>query len=441
MRRSGLFPPATGTLRSFYATVATWFCYALARRETLACWGRLVGVVFHSDVAVDEDLLRDKVVEGYAERLLEGVCACKQPLTLGILGTWGTGKSSLMRMMWRVLDEQMGAALGEEKSATQTQEKIFPVFFEAWRFEREANPLVALLKTIEITLRVNYGQHEAAWRVFADAALAVLRSLRVKTPVLDVDMKEAVDYDHTRVARIHKLSDDYYRLIELVKEFTRSGDRLVVLVDDLDRCGPGALDILESTKTIFEVPGISFVLGLDPGPMGTWLEEKYPKDSTITAERYLKKMITVPFYLPPHTFTARQELLNELRKPLDALLEDAPGQVFHLPSTGEASLREVKRIVNQVIAILAVSSEKARVHLLVGLVSLRELELAQFDEMRQGGIDGFKRSLEDCAKQALSDDAYIGFWRNFEQLGDVSHEQLRQWLQFLPTFIDESMRF
>jgi predicted KAP-like P-loop ATPase len=48
-------------------------------------------------------------------------------------------------------------------------------------------------------------------------------------------------------------------------ELSASGvTRVVVLVDDLDRCLPtNALDVLESMKLFFDLPGFVFVVALD----------------------------------------------------------------------------------------------------------------------------------------------------------------------------------
>jgi len=55
------------------------------------------------------------------------------PFTIGIYGKWGTGKTSLMRMIQKKLDEE---------------ENVKTVWFNAWKFEKEKDIWVALIETL-----------------------------------------------------------------------------------------------------------------------------------------------------------------------------------------------------------------------------------------------------------------------------------------------------
>ena len=81
-------------------------------------------------------------------------------------------------------------------------------------------------------------------------------------------------------------------------------DRLVVLVDDLDRCLPSvAIETLEAIRLFLFVPRAAFVIGADEGMIEYAVRQHFPDlpvatGPTTYARNYLEKLIQVPFRLP-----------------------------------------------------------------------------------------------------------------------------------------------
>ena len=68
---------------------------------------------------------------------------------------------------------------------------------------------------------------------------------------------------------------------------------IVVFIDDLDRCwAEKAFELIESLKSIMDLTGYVFVLGMDPRVIGQYLKNKYGPDFTnsygISVEEYLE---------------------------------------------------------------------------------------------------------------------------------------------------------
>jgi predicted KAP-like P-loop ATPase len=81
-------------------------------------------------------------------------------------------------------------------------------------------------------------------------------------------------------------------------------DRLVVLVDDLDRCLPKtAIATLEAIRLFLFIPKASFVIAADEGMIEYAVRQHFPDlpastGPTSYARNYLEKLIQVPFRMP-----------------------------------------------------------------------------------------------------------------------------------------------
>lgn len=91
------------------------------------------------------------------------------------------------------------------------------------------------------------------------------------------------------------------RYFDSSKDQTR--DRVVVLVDDLDRAAPDIIPtILWGLKEVFDLPGFSFVLFLDPDVVGAALGASHPGWGD--GRLFLQKIVDFPRNIQPVTETA-----------------------------------------------------------------------------------------------------------------------------------------
>lgn len=97
--------------------------------------------------------------------------------------------------------------------------------------------------------------------------------------------------------------------------------RIVVFVDDLDRCLPAsALTVIESMKLFFDLPGFVFVVGMDKRVVERAVRVKF-REQTVTAAatdteveelegEYMKKIVQVPYAVPAMSPAHLVELLG-----------------------------------------------------------------------------------------------------------------------------------
>jgi formylglycine-generating enzyme required for sulfatase activity len=275
----------------------------------------------HPDTpAVEDQLGFDTYVNTIAEMI--GNPSFNTPFCIGIFGDWGVGKTSFMRQLEKELEK------------VNTPPLPIPIWFNPWRYEKEEHLIIPFLKTIERGIDSYRGKDQsskqgviealkkAAARIGrASAAFAYGLETECKLGPfgfkLDTakmaDREEALEQRRIQEAASYAqtLSAIYYDIInELKGAVTEDEFRLVVFVEDLDRCLPEkAIELPESIKLFLDIPGYLFVLGVDKKVVQKGIAYHYKhferqgdaddKERTISPEDYLEKMIQLPIDLPP----------------------------------------------------------------------------------------------------------------------------------------------
>jgi KAP family P-loop domain/NB-ARC domain len=147
----------------------------------------------------------------------------------------------------------------------------------------------------------------------AGLSLVLALWLIVKPAVEFVKEKATIDLDtllkkapyELQVSMLTRLREDFKRLTDIWIGQDRRG-RLVVFVDDLDRCPPTMTPgRLEAIKLFLTIDRCIYVLSLDERVIATSIELRYGRPVTLGVEsrsidgaRYLEKIVQVPFMLP-----------------------------------------------------------------------------------------------------------------------------------------------
>jgi KAP family P-loop domain len=308
-------------------------------------------------------------------RALATIIRESQPrFAVGIFGGWGSGKTTLMTAI---------------KSALPS-DSVVCVDFNAWRFEREPQLLIPLLDTIRAALvrwaePRSQGRREKV-RSIATRVGRVVRALATGLSA-EVGLPGAAKVSYDVGTALDALSppgepeipQSLYvaAFLELERAF---GDlsaggvtRVVVFVDDLDRCLPSnALDVLESMKLFFDLPGFVFVVGLDEDVVERAIHAKFaylddhadtsdigateptatPASQRLSRE-YVKKIFQLPYSLPTMKPQQLGQLLESMYSEValdEAQLDDLRGRVRnylqYVAIEGRVNPREVKRFIN-----------------------------------------------------------------------------------------------
>lgn len=213
------------------------------------------------------------------------------PLTLGIFGPWGSGKTSLMKMLQASID------------ASGPSKEIQTLWFNAWRYENRDEAQSALIHTILNKLEQN--------KTIVDEAKGVLKSLKKGASILKLgkfiattaltltpDIGGLLDCFESQSAEVAKTMEGFeHDFRELLK--TIGVRRLVVFIDDLDRCQSAkVIEIFETIKLFLNIPGTTFVVGADITTITDAVGEVYGVTNERRRKDYLEKIIQIPFNIP-----------------------------------------------------------------------------------------------------------------------------------------------
>lgn len=283
--------------------------------------------MFLNDQETAVDLLYYEAVAKTVVRLIRGTP--QAPVTIGVHGDWGAGKSSVLKMteaafagndrvlcLWfngwtfegfedaktvvieTIVDELRRARPGSTKVAAAARKVLKRV--DWLKVARKAGGFAFTAFTGIPTLDQLRGLYDGASAILAKPQEHVsaeeLRGFAEKAGEYLKDAKEEGDH---LPEQIHCFRKEFAELLEAADI-----DQLVVIVDDLDRCLPKtAIATLEAIRLFLFVPKTAFVIGADELMIEYAVREHFPdlppsSGPVPYARNYLEKLIQVPFRIP-----------------------------------------------------------------------------------------------------------------------------------------------
>lgn len=242
------------------------------------------------------------------------------PASIGVYGDWGSGKSSLMYMC--------------KDRLTKADDKIKCLVFNGWLFENYEDAKTAILGTILDEISKEESLSKKAKSIIkglyksVDKLKIVKGALKYGTDLLStggigtlfnitagqVYKNFQENEEDAELKKIHsKISDELNNkeLREDIRKFQREFatlleetkiSRLVVFVDELDRCRPDTiLDTLEAIKLFLFEGKVAFVIGADERHISYAVKSKFKDIEGIQIDigkEYLEKLIQYPIRIP-----------------------------------------------------------------------------------------------------------------------------------------------
>ncbi len=171
------------------------------------------------------------------------------------------------------------------------------------------------------------------------AILSGIPAVKIIKDPFQIPVKDILDKPNykDKVGFIGDFEKDFARIVSVAtrRQFGWKPQKLVIFIDDLDRCEPPkAADIIEGINLFLDSDRCIFVLGMDPNTVAASIENKYKdlfekirRENTAVVSPgrlFLDKIIQVPFNVPPATEDEITELMSSIMLPKVFLLQTAP---------------------------------------------------------------------------------------------------------------------
>ncbi|MFB8924429.1 P-loop NTPase fold protein [Xanthomonas arboricola pv. juglandis] len=285
------------------------------------------------DMWADNETERDFLnFSGIADTVAEIIAQANgRPVSIGVSGSWGVGKSSMIKLTHASL------------SARPRQEgdrEFVVVEFNAWLYQGYDDARAALMDVIADKLAEEAKKRETAgdkvtefvkrirWLRLGKLVATDVAALTLGLPPIGVlggvfntagDMADGVNEDELKAAdkAVKKAGKEVAGLLDprleisppkeiqaLRNSFEQAleelGITLVVLIDDLDRClPPTTISTLEAIRLFLFLRHTAFVIAADDGMIKHAVRRHFDGITDDLVINYFDKLIQVPIRVPP----------------------------------------------------------------------------------------------------------------------------------------------
>ncbi len=324
--------------------------------------------------------------EALVETIADSIAIhARPPFVASLYGDWGQGKTSILEAVYKTITGEKPEDFTKEEPPLPYR-NVRVIWFEAWRYQHDPTPVVALLneirKQLEQLSRFNKLDKKAF--IALESGLQILANVTAQIApfagVIDTVKKSSATWEQRNLSYslpsqtirelLNKAIKDILSSITEPSENAQHEPRLVVIIDDLDRCQPNvAYKLLEGLKIFLNLQSCSFLIGsnrkeiTDAVRIGLQNECGVPSEGNgERATEYLEKLCSYSWDLPfPTTgeiavyvdhllkqcaYTVIEPQRNEIK----AILEETEWRV--LP----ANPRRIKSFVNILTQLASVGS-------------------------------------------------------------------------------------
>ena len=243
-------------------------------------------------------------------RFVEFLNSIDGSFSVALDGRWGSGKTFFVKQVKMVLDsyndhtasilteeqkEEINRTAGSSQVFAGKQVEIEPqvtVYYDAWSNDNDYDPLLSIIYEILTSLGATYDISDMASIAEVAAGIfdavtgrntqSLLGALKTKDPL------KAIKEQKSLQEKINDFID------EAINE---RGDRLVVFVDELDRCRPDfAVRLLERIKHYFSNDRVTFVFSINSMALQHTIRRHYGEG--FDASRYTDRFFDLTMELP-----------------------------------------------------------------------------------------------------------------------------------------------
>lgn len=224
---------------------------------------------------------------------------------------WGTGKTFFVKQIKMILEclnentyEQLSKdqkqrikgqwdrLLSENKMELQSGVHI-PIYYDAWENDNDNDPILSLVYQMLKTTNSFLPTGTDAKRIAELAGEIIEKAIKLDPIKIINKLKSDNPFEEISKTKSLKESIDEF-ISSLIPEH---GERLVIIIDELDRCNPKfAVNLLERIKHYFDNDKVTFVFSVNLVELHNTIRCFYGNE--FNAGRYLDRFFDLPIALP-----------------------------------------------------------------------------------------------------------------------------------------------
>ena len=259
-----------------------------------------------SDEPATQDLLAFRAVaETAADAIFDDGL---DPVAIGLSGAWGSGKTSVL--------ELIKSEIKERSSGSEREVLVIPT--QPWLYDPAVGPKESLIAEVLGALSKEFKETDPVGQAGLEAFKKLVRKVNWSKAV-KMAAKTAITMQLPNIDDVFGLVSDEPDSLDSEKGMAAFREefealladpalahlsRVVVLVDDLDRCLPDTVvETLEAIRLFLSARGMSFVIAADEDRVAEAIQQKFktaaPKnEDEDPAKLYLHKIVQTTIPLP-----------------------------------------------------------------------------------------------------------------------------------------------
>ncbi|WP_162623305.1 KAP family P-loop NTPase fold protein [Confluentibacter sediminis] len=309
---------------------------------------------------IEGDLLGYHPFAKKIQKIIQGYSSNSEPLTIGIYGKWGSGKSSLLNLIERHIEifhkdkgDKPYIKFHYNPWIYQTKEEMLFDFFETLSRKLNYSGSENLKKAGKFIKK--YSRYLKAVKLSASVGVPKMFNAGITVEPYEILQKLGEDLEGEDKG-LNELKED------IDKSLNESSKKIIIFIDDVDRLDKDEIfTLFKLIKINADFKNLIFIICLDPDHVAKAIHKRYGSNKE-SGKEFLEKIINIPLELPLIEEADLDLFTKEKIKPilafknvkktdLEELLDSIRGSYFKSP-------REIIRIVNSfAISFYAIGDE------------------------------------------------------------------------------------
>jgi len=252
-------------------------------------------------------------------RFIEILNSLDDSCSIALDGGWGSGKTFFVKQSKMVLDAHNDFIVSDEDTDrrkikdiwTQRHKNQLPefqtqvsVYYDSWENDNDEDPVLSLVYNILQSVESDYSFKKGSDCLKIAANILEFFSGKKWTQLIDSFKSEDPLKELKKEKGIHKMVKEFLDALLLEKR-----NRLVVFIDELDRCKPSyAVRLLERIKHYFSNDRITYVFSVNINELQHTIKQYYGSD--FNASKYLDRFFDLRISLPPADLKRYYQSIN-----------------------------------------------------------------------------------------------------------------------------------